>query len=116
MAKLLVPQGEAKQALERCVKAGNDLHTAKTAIAERTGRFGDWLELFATWRETTITELNRLYDGRDIAEEFEFATRVSEASTPRYTFPKAKQELEYGIHRLNSLTRIPKLGSFRADR
>jgi uncharacterized protein (TIGR02391 family) len=104
MAKLLVPQGEAKQALERCVKAGNDLHNAKAAIAERTARFGDWLELFATWREKTIAELNRLYDGRDIAEEFEFATRVSEASSPRYTFPKANQELEYAIHRLKSLS------------
>jgi uncharacterized protein (TIGR02391 family) len=103
MAKLLVPQGEAKQALERCVKAGNDLHTAKAAIAEKTMRFGDWLELFAAWRKETIAELGRLYDGRDIADEFEFATRVSEGSSPRYTFPKAKRELEYAIHKLKSL-------------
>jgi uncharacterized protein (TIGR02391 family) len=104
MAKLLVPQGEAKQALERCVKAGNDLYNAKADVAERTARFVDWLELFATWREETIAELNRLYDGRDIAEEFEFATRVSEGSSPRYAFPNVKRELEYAIHRLKSLS------------
>ena len=91
MAKLLVPQGEAKQALERCAKAGNDLYNAKADVAERTARFGDWLELFATWREETIAELNRLYNARDIAEEFEFATRVSEGSSPRFTFPKARR-------------------------
>ena len=104
MATLLVQQLEARQALERCIAGGNDLHNAKAAIAERTARFGDWLELFATWRTETSAELNRLYNGRDIAEEFDFATRVSEASTPRYTFPKAKQGLEYGIQRLKSLS------------
>ena len=104
MARLLVPQGEAKQALERFVKAGDDLYNAKADVAERTARFGDWLELFATWREETIAELDRLYDGRAVAEEFEFGTRVSEGSSPRHTFPTAKRELEYAIHRLKSLS------------
>ncbi len=104
MAKLLVPQGEAKQALEKCVKAGNDLYNAKADLAERTARFGDWLELFATWRAETIVELNRVYDGRAISDEFELATRVSQGSSPRYTFPKGKQELEYAIHKLKSLS------------
>jgi uncharacterized protein (TIGR02391 family) len=102
MAKLLNPRGETKRALEGCIRAGNDL-TTKADVAERTARYGDWLQLFETWREETIAELNRLYEGNDIGQEFAFTTLVSERSSPSYTFPYAKNDLEYGIHKLKSL-------------
>lgn len=102
MAKLLMPHGEVKQAIEMCIRAGSDL-TAKAEVAERTARYGDWLHLFEAWRKETIAELNRLYEGTDIGQEFAFTTLVSEHSSPRYTFPHAKREVEYGIHKLKSL-------------
>jgi uncharacterized protein (TIGR02391 family) len=102
MATLLVPRGEAKQALERWVEGGDDL-IAQVKVAESTGRFGDWLQLLETWRKETIAELNRLYEGRDIGDEFEFVTRVLERSSPSYTFDYAKTKPEYGIRKLQSL-------------
>lgn len=102
MAKLLMPREEVKQALELRVRAGNDL-TSKATVAERTAGYGDWLHLFAIWRETTIAELNRLYEGTDMAREFTIVTDVSEQSSPMYRFPRAQRHLKYGIQTLESL-------------
>lgn len=102
MAKLRMPREEVKEALELCVRAGNEL-TAKAKIAERAAGHGDWLDLFETWREKTIAELNRLYEGADIGREFGYITEASEQSSPRYTFPYAKTGLETGIYKLQSL-------------
>jgi len=102
MAKLLMPQIEVKKALEACIRAGDDL-TTKAEVAERTSRYGDWLQVFETWRKKTKAELNRLYEGPDIGQEFDFATLTSEHSSPRYTFPHAKTAVEYGIYKLKSL-------------
>jgi uncharacterized protein (TIGR02391 family) len=102
VAKLLLPQIEVRKALEACIRAGDDL-TAKADIAERTARYDDWLQLFGTWKKETKRELNRLYEGSSIGQEFEYSTSTSEHSSPRYTFPHAKTAVEYGIYRLNSL-------------
>ena len=66
MAKLLKPRDEVKQAIAARIRAGNDL-AAKAEIAEQSGRYEDWLYIFAKWREETATELTALYEERDRA-------------------------------------------------
>jgi uncharacterized protein (TIGR02391 family) len=102
MVKLLLPQIEVKKGLEVRIRAGDDL-IDKAEVAERTARFGDWLQLFEIWRKNTKKELNRLYEGPDVAQEFDFTTTTSNHSSPRYTFPYAKTAVEYGVNRLKSL-------------
>lgn len=102
MAKLLIPRGEVKQALEMRIRAGNDL-TTKAEVAEKTGGYRDWLHLLDAWRIETIAELNRLYGGTDIGQEFGFSAKPAERSSPRYTFPYAKMRLQSGVDMLQSL-------------
>ena len=103
MAKLLKPREEVKKAIAARIRAGNDL-TAKAEIAERTVGYRDWLCLFATWREETIAVLDTLYEGKDIGQEFSYATETSERSFPRYTFPYRKKAVQYGVDKLQTLT------------
>ena len=102
MAKLLIPRKEVKQALEVRIRAGHDL-IAKAEVAENTGGYRDWLHLVETWRIETIAELNRLYEGTDIGQEFGFTAKPAERSSPRYTFPYAKMRLQDGVDMLQSL-------------
>lgn len=102
MAKLLVPRESAKQGLDLCVRGGNDL-LAKAKIAEKTARYDDWLDLLDIWREKTVTELDRLYAGGKIGRDFANFTKVTEQSSPRFTFPNAKMSLDVGMYNLQSL-------------
>ena len=85
MAKLRVPREQAESVLSKRIRAGEDL-AAKIEVAERTGGYRDWLHLFATWRNDTITELKAAYGGRDIVLEFEAVTERTKRSSPRFTF------------------------------
>ena len=102
MAKLLVPREKVKQALEVCIRAGDDL-VAKAEVAERTAGYRDWLELVAAWRDETASTLNRLYEGTDIARQFAYMAEATTRSSPRYTFPYSKMRLQDGINQLQSL-------------
>jgi uncharacterized protein (TIGR02391 family) len=102
MAKLRMPRDEVQQALEACVRGGNEL-IAKAEIAEATGGYRDWLQLVTAWRTETIAMLNRLYEGTDIGQEFAFTAEWSDRSSPTYTFPYAKMRLQDGVHKLQSL-------------
>ena len=102
MAKLLRPREEVKKAISGRIEAGNDL-AAKADVAERTAGYRDWLFLFETWREETIGVLNTLYEGKDVGQEFGYATETSERSSPMYTFPYRKRALQYGVDKLQSL-------------
>jgi hypothetical protein len=93
MTKLLKPPEKVKKAITTRIVAGRDL-AAKADIAESTGRYEDWLGIFAKWREETAAELNSLYDGEDVGWEFSVVTRTGEYSSPRSTFPNAKIRLE----------------------
>ena len=73
MAKLLKPREEVKKAIAARIRAGKEL-TAKADVAERTTGYRDWLFLFATWREETLAMLDTLYHGKDIGQEFYYAT------------------------------------------
>src|ERR1700722_18579334 len=99
MATLLIPRPEARQAIEKCIRAGNDL-VAKAEVAERTGGYRDWLLLVATWRKDTSEALNRLYEGTEIGREFAYMSEATERSSPMYTFPYAKTRLELGVTHL----------------
>jgi uncharacterized protein (TIGR02391 family) len=103
MAKLLKPRDEVKQAIAARIRAGNDLE-AKAEIAEQSGRYEDWLYIFAKWREETATELTTLYEEREIAREFTAVTGTAEHSSPRFTFPHRKRALGTGLFWLGSLT------------
>ncbi len=103
MAKLLKPRDEVKQAIAASIRAGNDLE-AKAEIAEQSGRYEDWLYIFAKWREETATELTTLYEEREIAREFTAVTGTAEYSSPRFTFPHRKRALGTGLFWLGSLT------------
>ncbi|HTB49800.1 MAG TPA: TIGR02391 family protein [Solirubrobacteraceae bacterium] len=102
MATLLMSRQEVKQAIETRIRVGNDL-VAKAEVAERTGGYRDWLHLVSTWRKDTIEALDRLYDGREIGQEFAFMSEASERSSPMYTFPYAKTRLEQGVRHLQIL-------------
>jgi uncharacterized protein (TIGR02391 family) len=102
MAKLLKPREEVKKAIAARIRAGKEL-TAKADVAERTAGYRDWLFLFATWREETIAMLDTLYHGKDIGQEFYYATETSDHSSPMYAFPYRKTALQYGVDKLQSL-------------
>jgi hypothetical protein len=69
----------------------------KVEVAERTWGHRDWLDLFATWRNDTITELKAAYGGRDIVLEFEAVTERTKRSSPRFTFEYRKTAVRSGI-------------------
>jgi uncharacterized protein (TIGR02391 family) len=102
MAKLLRPREEVKKAISGRIEAGNEL-AAKADVAERTAGYRDWLILFETWRGETIGVLNTFYEGKDVGQEFGYATETSERSSPIYTFPYRKRALQYGVDKLQSL-------------
>jgi uncharacterized protein (TIGR02391 family) len=99
---LLVSREQAKRVLLACAQRGNELAT-KAELAERTGGYRDWLSLFETWREETITELDALYVEKDVGREFGYVTETSEHSSPMYTFPHRTRALASGVDRLKSL-------------
>jgi len=102
MAKLQVPREQVKKVLLECIRAGETLN-AQIKVAENNFGHRDWLDLFATWRADTITQLKASYEGRNIAQEFEFATERTEGSSPRFTFEKKKEAVQPGIRQLEYL-------------
>ena len=80
MARLLRPRGEVQKAIDAHIRAGDDLQ-AKAEIAERTGGYSDWLLLLATWREDTLADLDPLYEGVEIGQEFAAVTEASKHLT-----------------------------------
>src|ERR1700692_955653 len=96
MAKLLEAREFVRKAIAARIRAGNDL-TAKADIAESTGGYDDWLFIFAKWLEETAAELNTLYEGRDIGQDFTSITNTGEYSSPRFTFPYRKNALKTGL-------------------
>ena len=53
MAKLRMPVERAGKMLADRIRAGEDV-AAKVKLAEATGGYRDWLDLFATWRNSAI--------------------------------------------------------------
>jgi uncharacterized protein (TIGR02391 family) len=107
MAKLRVPREQVEKMLGEHIRAGETL-AANVEIAERTSGYRDWLDLFAAWRNETITALKAAYEGKDIALEFEVFTETTERSSPRFTFEYRKTAIRSGIQKLESLIeRLP---------
>lgn len=102
MAKLRLPSGQVEGMLDECIRAGQDL-TANVKLAERTAGYGDWLELFGTWRVETIATLKAAYEGQEDLRGFEFMTEVSEHSAPQFTFEYTKPKLNFGLLILRTL-------------
>lgn len=78
MAKLRMPREQVENLLVERIRTGEDL-AVKVEVAERTGGYRDWLHLFATWRNDTITQLKGAYEEKDIALEFEVSRRLRSA-------------------------------------
>jgi len=108
MTKLSKPLGEVKRALDARIRAGKNLNTTMAQIAEDTAGHSDWLALFAEWREETANELTALYEGSDVERRFTYFTETGDHSSPRATFPHAKNSLEQGLGELKNLIgRLP---------
>lgn len=103
MAKLRKPREEVRKAITARIQTGNDLETTKAELAKKTGRHRDWLDLFKTWREDTIADLDALYDGPQNGKEFGYLTDRSERSTPQLTFESWISAVELGVWNLQSL-------------
>jgi uncharacterized protein (TIGR02391 family) len=107
MAKLRVPREQVEKVLVERIRAGEDV-AAKVELAEATGGYRDWLHLFAAWRTGSIAELKAIYEGKETAMEFEFATETTERSSPSFTFEYRKGAVRDGIKKLESLIdRLP---------
>jgi uncharacterized protein (TIGR02391 family) len=102
MAKLLKNHEEVKRGIDDLIQGGKQLKI-KSKIAESTGGYGDWLFIFANWREEGASELNKLYKGREVGREFLAITETAEYSSPRFTFPYRKNALEMGLSWLDRL-------------
>jgi uncharacterized protein (TIGR02391 family) len=102
MAKLRVPREQVEKALAERVRTGEDLNK-KAELAKRTGRYRDWLGLFAAWRDDTIAELKAAYEGKDIAQEFGFTTDAVERSSSQSTFESRQTALGWGLRHLEGL-------------
>ena len=99
MAKLRMPRERVETMLANRIRAGEDV-AAKVKVAETTGGYSDWLDLFAVWRNDTITEIKAAYEGNEIALEFEVATETTEHSSPGFTFEYRKAAVRSGILQL----------------
>ena len=102
MATLQIPREQVKKMLVERIRAGKDVD-AKAEVAEKNWRHRDWLDLFAKWRDDTITALKNAYEGRGIALEFEAVKETTERSTAQYTFEYRRSATKDGIRKLESL-------------
>jgi uncharacterized protein (TIGR02391 family) len=102
MAKLLVRREQVEKALVERIRAGGDLDK-KAEVAKRSGGYRDWLHLFETWRNDTIAALKASYEGKDIADEFGYATDRPERSSSQSTFESKQTALGWGVRQLESL-------------
>jgi uncharacterized protein (TIGR02391 family) len=100
--KLAKPREQVRKAITDRVQAGRDL-VRKSAIAERSGGYEDWLSIFETWREETAEVIATLYDEREVSREFTAITRQVEHSSPMFTFPHAQRKLDLGLFWLDGL-------------
>jgi hypothetical protein len=101
MAKLLVPREQVRKMLAERIRAAEDVD-AKAEIAAKNWR-GDWLDLFAKWRDDTIKELLGAYEGRAIAQEFAMVTERSEGYSAQATFETRRLATRSGIRTLEGL-------------
>jgi hypothetical protein len=102
MAKLLVPREQVRKMLAERIRAAEDVD-AKAEIAAKNWRHGDWLDLFAKWRDDTIKELLGAYEGRAIAQEFAMVTERSEGYSAQATFETRRLATRSGIRTLEGL-------------
>jgi uncharacterized protein (TIGR02391 family) len=102
MAKLRMPVERAGKVLDDCILEGEGV-AANVELAEKTGGYRDWLDLFATWRNNSIAQLKAIYEGKEAAMDFEFATQTMERSSPSSTFEYRKGAIRQGIQKLESL-------------
>jgi hypothetical protein len=79
VAVLLVPREQVRTVLDERIRAGKELD-ASADLAEKANGYGDWIYLFAKWREHTMAELKVVYAGDDIPHEFDIATNTTERS------------------------------------
>ena len=107
MVKLRLPRQPVENLLRERIRPGEDI-AANIEVAERSGGYRDWLDLFETWRNHTITELKAAYEGTDIALEFEAVTQRTERSFPQFTFENRKTAVRSGVQQLERLIeRLP---------
>ena len=107
MAVLFVPREQVRTVLDERIRSGSDLFT-NAEIAEKANGYGDWIYLFAKWREHTMAELKAVYDGDDIPHEFDIGTTTTKHSSQRSTFESAKSALELGLWQLGKFVdRLP---------
>ena len=102
MAKLCVPRAQVEKMLGDRIRTGKEI-AAKIELAEVTAGYGDWLRLFAAWRNDTIAELNAAYEESDIALEFEDITAVPGGSSPQVIFGYTKGAAATGIWKLEKM-------------
>jgi uncharacterized protein (TIGR02391 family) len=102
MPKLRMPLERARKILADRIGAGEDI-AAKVEIVQRSGGYRDWLDLFANWRNGAIGDLKTIYEGQDMAMEFEIATETMERSYSSSTFEHRKGAARDGIRKLESL-------------
>jgi len=102
MATLLMPREQVRHAIAGRIRAGKNLVT-QAEVAERTGRYEDWLHIVGIWREETVAELTTLYGEREIPRDFISMSGTAERSSPRSTFPYAKSALDLGLFWLTQL-------------
>jgi uncharacterized protein (TIGR02391 family) len=107
MATLRVPRAQVEKMLDECIRTGQEL-TENARLAERTGGYRDWLDLFGHWRLKSLTALKAAYEGQEDANGFDFMTAVTERSASQRTFEDTKAKLNFGLLMLGQLVeRLP---------
>jgi hypothetical protein len=87
-----MPVERAGKALADRIRAGEDV-AAKIKLAEATGKHRDLLHLFVTWRNDSIAELKAIYERKETAMAFEFATETMEPSFSSLAFEDRKRAI-----------------------
>jgi hypothetical protein len=104
---LHVLRDQVRTVLVDCTETGEELLT-HADIVEKAGGHRDWLDLFARWKDDTLTKLRSVYVGDEIPFEFDAVTMSGEHSTPYFTFPYRRSALERGLRVLCDLEeRLP---------
>jgi class 3 adenylate cyclase len=88
--------------LADCIRGGEDIAT-KQEVAERSYGHRDWIHLFVDWRDHTIAELKRVYEGNQVWMEFDITTETEERSFSMEDFPYKQEALEHGLEKLRNL-------------
>lgn len=102
MATLLKPREEVEKAIAACIRAGEVLKN-KATTAESTGRYEDWLDILAKWREETAAQLTTLYEEGDVGRDFTVVTDLAASPHPPTDFGFKKFRLGVGLSWLGNL-------------